>query len=255
MFANERQSIISQILKKDGAVTTQALVIRFNVSIETIRRDLLSMEQQGLLKRVHGGAVAESRMKSFHTLKKRNEENNSLKKELAESAANYVCEGDIIGIDSGSTAIYFAEALSKKFSKLTVITHSLDVFNILHGDFNVILCGGYFKNEENSFYGSLVTDALSSLRADKVFIFPSAISLRGGICDFDQDLYQVQKQLLSIGNTAFILADSSKFEKTALLKMDDMKNEYTYITDSKLSDALVKLYKENNITVFGGNTK
>lgn len=255
MFANERQSIISQILKKDGAVTTQALVIRFNVSIETIRRDLLSMEQQGLLKRVHGGAVAESRMKSFHTLKKRNEENNSLKKELAESAANYVCEGDIIGIDSGSTAIYFAEALSKKFSKLTVITHSLDVFNILQGDFNVILCGGYFKNEENSFYGSLVTDALSSLRADKVFIFPSAISLRGGICDFDQDLYQVQKQLLSIGNTAFILADSSKFEKTALLKMDDMKNEYTYITDSKLSDALVKLYKENNITVFGGNKK
>ena len=252
MFANERQSIISGMLKKDGAVTTNALVTRFKVSIETIRRDLLFMEQQGLLKRVHGGAVAESRMKSFHTLKKRNEENNTLKKELATYASRFVCDGDIIGLDAGSTAILFAEALLGNFRKLTVITHSLDVFNILQNDFDVILCGGYFKREENSFYGNLTLDALSSLRADKVFIFPSAVSLRGGICDFEQDLFQVQKKLLSVGNEVYVLADSSKFEKTALLKVDDMKSEYTYITDSHLSGGLSKLYEENGIKISSG---
>lgn len=255
MFANERHGIISKMIKTDGAVTTSELVSFFKVSIETIRRDLLYMEQQGLLKRVHGGAVSAGEMKSFLTLEKRNEENNAFKRELAKAAANLISEGEIIGIDSGSTTVFFAQELAKKFSKLTVITHSLDIFNILHRhkDFSVILCGGYFNAEENSFYGNLVTDALSSLRADKVFVCPSALSLKSGICDFQPDLYEVQRKLLSIGNKVYILADSSKFEKTALLKMDDMKSEFTYVTDSNLPKNLLKLYKENNITIYGVN--
>ena len=251
MFANERRNIILQMAKKDGAVTTASLVKHFGVSIETIRRDLLSLEENGHITRVHGGAVVASEMKNFLALEERNEENNTLKEELSSIAAEYVCEGDIIGVDSGSTAIFFAKELRKKFRKLTVITHSLDVFNLLsrHEGFSLILCGGYFKSEENSFYGSLVTDTLSSLRTDKVFVCPSAISLKGGICDFEQNLYQVQKKLLSIGNSSFILADSTKFEKTALLKIDDMINEYTYIPDSHLSESLFNLYKESGLSV------
>ena len=125
------------------------------------------------------------------------------------------------------------------------------MFNILcrQKDFSVILCGGHFNNEENCFYGSLVTDTLSRLHADKCFIFPTAVSLQNGICDYTDDLMTVQKSILSISNKAFILADSSKFEKSAMLKLDDMKEEYTYVTDSKLSENIKRLYKENNIDI------
>ncbi len=255
MFANERHNIITKMLQKDGAVTTSALVKYFDVSIETIRRDLLTMEKQGLLQRVHGGAVSESQMKSFHSLDKRNEENEDLKRELSKNAVDLVKENDIIAIDTGSTAIFFAEELLKRFSKLTVITHSMDVFNILGGqkNFSVILCGGYYNLSENCFYGSLVTDTLQRLHADKCFIFPTAVSLKNGICDYTDDLMIVQKSFLSISNKAFILADSSKFEKSAMLKLDDMKEEYTYVTDNKLSESIGKLYEENNIDIIGGN--
>ena len=257
MFANERHNIILKMLKKDGAVTTATLVKHFGVSIETIRRDLLTMEKQGLLQRVHGGAVSESKMKSFHALDKRNEENEDLKKELSKNAADFINENDIIAVDTGSTALLFAEELLKRFSKLTVITHSMDVFNILGGqkEFSVILCGGHFKASENCFYGSLVNDSLQRLHADKCFIFPTAVSLKNGICDYTDDLMTIQKAIISISNKAFILADSSKFEKSAMLKLDDMKEEYTYITDSKLSDSILKLYKENNISIVGGNSR
>ena len=85
--------------------------------------------------------------------------------------------------------------------------------------------------------------------------FPSAISLEFGICDHNEELSQIQKQVLKSMDDIYVLADSGKFEKKALLRIEDMKKEYHYITDSKLSDELKMLYNENGIHVFGGNKK
>lgn len=251
MLANERQDEIYRMIQRDGAVTTAKLVENFNVSLETIRRDLLLMEKENLVRRVHGGAVAVGRVKMFSELLKRNEENGDLKRELAETAAEMVNEQEIIGIDSGSTAIFFAEALKKRFSQLTVITHSADVFEILgkHADFNVILCGGHFLKRENAFYGPLAEEMLSKLHVLKAFIFPTAVSLEGGICDYQTEMYRVQKQMIKAASEVFILADSSKFEKNALIKLSDMKTEYTYITDSLLPLEIKNIYRENNIKI------
>lgn len=251
MFADERQNKIYEIICKEGAVTTAALMDRFSVSVETVRRDLLSMDERGLLTRVHGGAVAVSTMKPFHELKERSTENFEYKNELAEKAVNFISEGDIIGIDSGSTALSFAQAIKGKFSKLTVITHSMDVFEALgnYRDFCVILCGGHYMRGENAFYGQLTLDMLDKLHVGKAFLFPSAVSIKFGISDYQKELYQVQKKLLSISDDIYILADSSKFEKSGLLRMDDMKAEYTYITDSALNPELVNLYRENGINI------
>lgn len=252
MFANERQNEIYNMIQRDGAVTAAKLVNIFEVSLETIRRDLLAMEKENLLRRVHGGAVAVGRMKLFSDLMARNTENEDLKRELAKTAASMVNEKEIIGIDSGSTAIFFAEELKKRFCELTVITHSADVFEILgnHADFTIILCGGYFLKGEKAFYGPLTEDALSKLHMQKAFIFPTAVSLDGGICDYQTELYQVQRQMIKSSSDIFILADSSKFEKNALIKLCDMKNEYNYITDSLLSDEIKKIYKENDIKIY-----
>ncbi len=257
MFADERQGIIYKHIKKYGAVTTASLMDEFQVSIETIRRDLLVMEKRGVLKRVHGGAVEISGMKHFFDLEDRNKEFIKEKRELSINAAAFVEENDIIFIDSGSTAIHFSEVLKERFSKLTIITHSLDVFNSLcdYKDFEVILCGGHFDKKEKAFYGSLVLDTLSKIHVQKAFISPSAVSIKYGICDYQEEFYQVQKKMLQCMNDVYVLADSDKFEKKALLKLDDMKKEYHYITDSNLSDELERLYKENEIQIYKGNKK
>ncbi len=251
MLAKERQDIIKKLIQQNGAVRTSYLVERFNVSLETIRRDLLSMEEAGLLTKVHGGAIAISEMKPFFSLEQRREEFYNEKTELAKFACKLIQEGDIIGIDTGATSTVFAKALKDNFSRLTVVTYSLDVFNILskHADFNVILCGGNFDKSENCFYGSLVLDTLSNLHIQKAFLFPAAISLEFGIGDYREHLMLLQKKLIEISNEVYLLADSSKFEKKALLKLSDLKNEYTFVTDSRFSNDIKQLYIENNVNI------
>jgi len=256
MLAKERQDLICALVKKDGAVTTGALVARFGVSVETIRRDLLELERAGRLTRVHGGAVAAGDMQPLLELPQRNLAQSSQKQALSWVAAELVSEGDMIAVDSGSTAIHFAQALKERFSELTVVTHSRDVFDLLcdHARFTVILCSGHYLKGERAFYGPLVLDTLQKLHVQKTFLFPSAVSLEGGICDYQQELYPVQKQLMACGEKIFVLADSSKFERRALLRLSAMKCEYTYITDGELPEEIKELYRENGIQLINGGT-
>lgn len=252
LFANERQNKIYEIIQRDGAVTASGLGRLFGVSTETIRRDLLVMERGSLLTRVHGGAVAKSDMKPFLRLKERSGENTEKKYELSKKAMEFISDGDIIGVDCGSTAIAFAEVLKERFQRLTVVTHSADVFEILRSqrDFSVILCGGCYLSDENAFCGALTVNMLDSLHLKKAFIFPSAVSLKYGIADFQPELYTIQKKLISAADEVFILADSSKLEKTALLRISEMKPEYRYVTDSELNKELLSLYSENGINIY-----
>jgi len=252
LFAKERHTKILEMLKETGSVTTAQLVDAFSVSIETIRRDLLILEESGMLQRVHGGAVAMGDMIAFRELPQRMQENVAQKQELCRTAMDFIKNGDTIGVDSGSTAVLFAEALKERFSDLTVITYSLDVFLILnqYKNFRVILCGGDYYPTENCFVGVLALNMLSSLHVQKVFLFPTAVSLQHGIFDHESEVLIMQQTLRRIASQVFVLADSSKFEHTDLLKQEDMLPSYIYVTDSALSATLKAMYLENHIQIF-----
>lgn len=254
MLAQERLDKIYEIIQKDGAVTTAKLMALFGVSVETVRRDLLVLEQRGKLLRVHGGAVAKAGMKEYPGLQQRTREFRAEKDQLSRVAAGFVAEGDIISIDAGSTAMAFAQVLKETFTRLTIVTHSKDVFDLLcdHREFTVTLCGGQYLRGDNAFYGELTLSMLRSLHTQKAFVFPSAVSIEYGICDFQQELFPVQKQLMRSADKVYILADSSKFEKTGLLKLDAMGPEYIYITDPALPEEAAKLYRENGLTLYLG---
>lgn len=254
MLAKERQDQIFKMLQNNGAVTASKLVKQFDVSLETVRRDLLEMERQGRLTRVHGGAVTKSDMKPFFNLDKRNTEFFDEKKSLTRKAMDFIREGDVIAVDGGSTAIPFAEALKAQFEDLTVVTYSLDIFNRLcnHVGFHVILCAGDYDRKEKAFYGPYAMHMLESFHAQKAFVCPSGVSLEQGIFDYQTNLYAMQMKLLRSADEVFILADSSKFEKTGLYKLSEMEKAYTYITDGNISTELLELYQENDITIYRG---
>ena len=95
----------------------------------------------------------------------------------------------------------------------------------------------------------MVCDALDNLRVHKAFVFPLSVSLGFGLGDNTPELARVQKKLFSSAGEVFVLADSTKFEKTALYKTSELRGEYTYITDSALSDEIKNLYRENGFNV------
>ena len=251
MLAKERQELIQNLLRSNGAVTTSELMERFNVSVETVRRDLLVMERAGSLQRVHGGAVPPGGMTPFRELKSRMQDHVPQKRQLCRAAAALVKEGESIAVDAGSTAVIFAEALKERFSRLTVVTYSLDVFDLLkdHREFQVILCGGVCMPEENILIGPLAEKMMGLLHVSKAFLFPTAVSVQHGICNHIQACFAMFRALTAAADQCYILADSSKFERSDLLKQDDMLPGYVYITDPELPEGMKKMYEENGITI------
>lgn len=251
MLAKERYQWILRQLQKNGAATTAELTELLNVSIETVRRDLLHLERIGQLQRVHGGAVTNSAMQPYADLPHRLEAHAEEKDELSRTASLLVKDGDIIFIDSGSTAIFFAQALLEHGIHITVATHSKDVFDILSpcDRFQMILCGGFYDISEKAFYGQPTLDVLTRLHVTKAFLCPTAVSLKTGIRDYSDALIQVQAKAMESCDHVIILADSEKFEKSAMLKLCDTSSAYTYVTDSRFPQHLKHLYAEQGISV------
>lgn len=255
MFADERYAVILSKLNEAGSITVSDLVNTFDVSIETVRRDLCTMEKNGILKRVHGGAVTvNNRMKEFKKVSLRISENAAEKEELARFALQFVEKNDIIAIDSGSTAEIFAKTAAENLKDITVVTHSLDAFMRLKENRTIksILIGGEFLESENSFYGDLAAGQLRQVHVSKAFVTPSAVSLEHGIWDYITELVGVQKTYMKVADRVIILADSSKFEKTALMKICDSSEPDIIVTDSHLDPKIRNKYIRENINLVTG---
>lgn len=252
MLANERQQTILSKLSRKNSISVSELVDEFQVSVETIRRDLETLEKQALLKRVHGGAISIRPSNPFLDVTERVTENLDLKKELCMTALRFLQEGDVIGMDSGTTMAIFAECLKEHpIKNLTVVTYSSEVISILSDapDCNVISLGGQFLPREKVFYGFLTDQAIRQFHFKKAFVVPSALSLAGGAQDFIQETHNGQLYLLNHSDQVFLLADSTKFDQTGSLKLCSLDGGCSIITDSKLSKEIYEKYIAHGIHI------
>ncbi len=251
LLADKRLSLIADKIKNKGAVKVGELATEFNVSIETIRRDLLLLERKKILQRVHGGAVSVGDMITYHDFQTRKEENVEEKIQLGEIVKDLVLDGDVVYVDAGTTSLHVARAIKDK--DITVVTCSLEAFNELSGGkAKIILCGGIFCKELSSFCGTLAEDTINKLYFSKAFIFPSAISLKNGIFDFSYEDLPLQKRAIERCDKVYFVATSNKFERNALLKVCDALPEYLYVTDGKIKKEHVEMYRENGLTIING---
>lgn len=216
------------MLNRRSSVTVNELTDTFRVSLETIRRDLEYLEKQGALKRVHGGAVTVHKMQNYTSLSFRVSEHREEKRKLA--LASLLCE---------------------RFSRLTIVTNSLEVFQILSGKegFQTILTGGFYMPGEKTFYGHLALDMIKQLHVSKFFLAPSAISLDFGISDHIHEMIAVQRALIAISDQIIVQADSSKFETCAALKVCDLNPRFLYFTDSGLPDEIAEAYRKAGLQI------
>ena len=251
MLTGERQQKIIEYLNINSSVTVSELEKMFNVSSETVRRDLLTLESQRKLIRVHGGALSVVNNVKSKEFNVRHNEYRKEKQELCKYAAEFINEGDTVAIDCGSTAVFLCEYLVKKFNNLTIVINSIMLFEILSQkkSFHIILCGGEFIEDSSYFGGALTVNMIKGLHVSKAFLAPNALSLKFGLTVFSEKSAEIQNAFAQIADKIFVMADHSKLEIAATYITMPLNDDITVISDSGLSDDIYKLYIDADIDI------
>ena len=213
MFNIERQEEILKILEKRKSISVNKLSELLYVSPPTIRRDLTSLEEQGKVTRTHGGVVLRKTAESEIPLMLREDQNSKSKQIIAEKAAMYINNGDVIFLDASSTAAHIVPCL-KKFNDIIVITNSPKT-SIKLGEANIknYCTGGLLLPHSVAYVGNEVEKFIKNINAD-VFFFSSRGYIEGGyITDSSIEESIVKKAMLKNADRAFYLCDSSKKNK------------------------------------------
>ncbi len=249
MLSEQRYSRILELLSQNGIVKATDLMREFDVSSETVRRDLFLLEKKGHLKRVYGGAI--SSVAANIPFAVREGDMRPQKEEIARKAISLISDGDIIAIDSGTTGLVMAELLLQEEKRITVLTHSLVAFQTLVQSpyIKVYLTGGEYMAEESALCGIIAEANIKSFHVNKIFLCPAGVSLSHGYTDFSDQLANLSRTYLSIADKAIYLIDSSKFEHAAFMKINEVKEGDIIITDSELSSDIQRQYDQRKITV------
>lgn len=242
MMPEQRYDRILELMRVDGMVKSAQLRERLNASYETIRRDLEALEERGLIRRTHGGAILVNGTKpqpgEYEDFRSREVQNVERKMEVAEFAAGFVREGQSIALDSGTTASRLAEVLARRFHSLTVVTNSLRIANQLvdKSGFTVILTGGIVKSDEYSLTSDMAVLIFSQVSSiDTFFMTSCGASPERGVTYQRLDEIPVQNKMLEVSEKTYLLIDSSKLGANSLIKMCELSSISGIITDSDVT--------------------
>jgi len=216
MRPEDRRDDIIEFLIDKGSATVEELADKFSVSKMTIHRDLDFLEDDGLLRKMRGGATIEASGQFESDFRYRVRIATDEKREIAERAAQFVEPGTSVMIDDGSTSLYLIPYLLKK-TPLTVITNNLGIIEQLSGKpgITLIALGGSYAKKFNGFFGVLTHNALSTLRAEVALLSTSAITHATAFHQ-DQEILAVKRQMIESSSSAYLMVDHQKFGKTAL---------------------------------------
>lgn len=238
-----RHEEILKILTRLRSISVQELTTRLNVSEVTIRKDLNTLEEMGFIIRSHGRASLAEDSRTLRTLSTRKSINIAEKKRIAAKARSLIKEGDTIYLDTGSTCRYLAEEI--KTMSLRVITNSLDVMNTLaeESGISLVSLGGSYRKEAGSFLGPLPIETLKNFHIETSFLGATGILSRGIFSSQNILESQLKQQVLDVSGRRVILADSSKFGRSAFSVFARSSDIDILITDSdyKDSESLTKL--------------
>lgn len=250
MFAIERQSKIKEKLFREKRIDVLDLSQLFSVTEVTIRRDLDKLEQEGFLIKTYGGAVLN---KEYLIDSKNSElEDNSYqeKKMIGKIAAQMVENGEAIFLAPGSTSLEIAKNLKDK--KITVVTNDLMIGFELRdtSGVKVIVTGGDLKQSSSILVGGFALQALSGIYITKAFIEVKGVNFDSCYTLDSNDEVLIINEVLKITNEAIIVADYTKFNKTAFARLGDFKIAKKIISNKQIPVEYKSYYFENSIKLY-----
>lgn len=229
---NDRQSQIVDRVERLGFVTIEALADEFNVSSQTVRREIIRLDELGLIQRFHGGAGrCGSGERLSHEVKRQRD--TGLKARIGQLMASRVQEGQAIFLDVGTTAEATAQALRDR-SRLTIVTPSANVAQILVDcpGLEIVLTGGRIVGRDLSMAGPAAVANVMRHRFDWAIIACSAIEDDGAVLDFDAEKIAVKQAAMAVSRRQALIADSSKFTRSARLEIARLDSFDLIVTDA-----------------------
>lgn len=250
MIVEERRGFIISKIESDGFVDIKQLALDFHVSKITIRRDLVALENSGLLRRVRGGAINSSGRGYEPPLILRNTKFSKAKQLIGKRAAELINEGDCIALDVGSTTSEVARSLVNR-QNLTIITPSLSIASQLLNELGIriILPGGMLRHGEASMVGKLTTGAFEKFFVDKLIMGVGGIDVNAGLTEYNWDDALVKIAMMKSAKQIIVVADSSKFNVVAFAAVAKLSQINHLVTDQMPPDDLRDRLNELGIMI------
>lgn len=239
MALNIRQLEILELARQTGHVAVDELAGHFDVAVQTIRRDLSELADQGMLDRVHGGAVMPSGVTNIGYAERRRM-GEEAKAAIARACAAEIPDNSSVIINIGTTT----EAVARELlghRNLTVITNNMNVANILvaNDSCEIVVAGGALRRSDGGLVGDLTTEFMAQFKPDFAVIGTSALDSDGDLLDFDMAEVRVSRAIVAQARRAFLVTDLSKLERSAPMRIISMRDLDTVFVDRTLPGDLM----------------
>ncbi|MBC6310626.1 DeoR/GlpR transcriptional regulator [Listeria sp. FSL L7-1582] len=245
MLNAERHKLIMDLLKRKGTVKLKNLIEVSDSSESTIRRDLAELENLGVLRRVHGGAILSQARTIEMSMLEKSVRNVREKKQIARLAASTVVDGDCIYLDAGSTTFEMIDFLVGR--DITVVTNGLmHVEELVNLDLNAYILGGKMKAKTKAIIGGIALDNIMNYRFDKSFIGANGIHMVDGYTTPDMEEALLKRRSMELSDETFIVADNSKLHHSHFAKMFDLEAA-VLITNSINEEEKLSLMKKTSV--------
>ena len=246
----ERRKKILEIINANGKVKVNELSRLFATSEVTIRFDLTELENQGMLERVHGGAIGTYKTYANMTFFERAKTREKEKREAASYAGTLVSEGDTVLMNSGSTMYYVAQELSNKKS-ITLVTNSIMVLQQMDFKRNhrVILLGGNYDEQNQLIYGDDAVQQLNRYRTDTFFMSVDGVSAAEGITSYNYLEADVNRKMMERAKKTIIVCDYTKIGRSSFSFIANLQNIDMIVTNKQADPDEIKQIKEAGVPV------
>ena len=250
MLAISRQNLIKELLQENKSVTIADLAVRMNVTRETIRRDLRAMEKEHELIRTHGGAYILDGVQNDLDISTRQVLKIEEQKAIALKCDALIQTGEIIYLDNSTTAWFIANKISSR--KLTVVTNSLEIANILSTSqtIHLFLIGGEYSQRTKSFEGSSAQRSLRQYFFDKAFISCRSVNMESGITDTSDNSAVLHQLALSHAKQKYLVVDHSKLDNISFSSVSPLTDLNGIIMDTEFSPEWKQYLDTHNIRYY-----
>lgn len=232
MLAAERQSKIVELIQQQGSVQVEKLAQELNVSAMTIRRDLVKLQKEDVLKRCHGGAVVKQEM--AYADKKTSHKDT--KEQLARLCIPFVGEGDTVFLDAGTTTFEIAK-LIKDIPDIMIVTNDLEIARLLKdSEAEIFICGGHVQKSTGSMFGHYATQMLEDFKFDVGFFGAASINEEFEVMTPTIDKMWLKRQTPKQCRKSYLVVDQSKFGRQAMSKINHLGDYTGVVTDKKFDE-------------------
>jgi len=248
MLTSQRKNYLMDVLKRDGQIVATKLSTELGVSEDTIRRDLREMAKEGLLQRVHGGALpASPAMGDFAA---RQHIASGDKAAIGRAAAAMVQPGQVVFVDGGTTCAQLVRALPRQL-RATVVTHSPSIAVELmdHPDIEVIMLGGRLFRHSIVGVGAATLEAIAQIRADTYFMGVTSLHPELGLSTGDYEEACVKRALCKAAAETIVLASSEKLATASPYRIVGMAEISGIVLPAQTPDEVLRPYRDLGIAL------